>query len=332
MTARRSRGEGGMFWDAARQRWIASVTVGYTPAGKRIYRRASGRTKTEARLKLQQLVRERDEGHTSSEDGYTVADAVQDWLDHGLGGRDRVTVETRRILAHRHVIPALGARKLVELSAEDVDRWLATKARSLSTRTIQDLKSILRRAVTRAQARDKVARNVVLLCETPTGQIGRPSKALTLQQAHALVEHARGSTMGAYVLVSLLTGARTEELRALTWSHVDLAGDLHADAPVPPHMRVWRSVRAGGDTKTRTSRRTLALPERCVEALNEQHQRQAAQRRLVGSRWQDSGLVFASEAGTPLDAANVRRGFRRIAYAAGLDATSAAAQLRLTAV
>jgi integrase len=78
--------------------------------------------------------------------------------------------------------------------------------------------------------------------------------------------------------------------------------------------------RAGGDTKTRTSRRTLALPERCVEALDEQHQRQAAQRRLAGSRWQDSGLVFASEAGTPLDAANVRRGFRRIASAAGLDA------------
>ena len=56
----------------------------------------------------------------------------------------------------------------------------------------------------------------------PTGQTGRPSKAITFEQAHALVEHAKGSTMGAYVLVSLLTGARTEELRALTWSHVDL--------------------------------------------------------------------------------------------------------------
>ena len=119
------------------------------------------------------------------------------------------------------------------------------------------------RAVTRAQARDKVARNVVLLCETPTGQIGRPSKALTLQQAHALVEHARGSTMGAYVLVSLLTGARTEELRALTWSHVDLTGSPHTDPPIPAHIRVWRSVRAGGDTKTRASRRTLA---RCPNA------------------------------------------------------------------
>jgi integrase len=319
MTARRSRGEGGMSWDPTRQRWIAIVTVGYTAAGKRIYRRASGRTKTEARLKLQQLVRDRDAGHTDYQAGYTVADAVHDWLEHGLGGRDPATVETRRILAHRHVIPALGARRVVELSAEDVDIWLAEKARTLSTRTIQDLKSILRRAVTRAQARDKVARNVVLLCETPTGQTGRPSKALTFEQAHALVEHAKGSTMGAYVLVSLLTGARTEELRALTWSHIDLTGSPDTEPPVPPHMRVWRSVRAGGDTKTRTSRRTLALPERCVEALNEQRQRQSAQR-LAGPRWEDSGLVFASEAGTPLDAANVRRGFRRIATAAGLNA------------
>ena len=158
-----------------------------------------------------------------------------------------------------------------------------------------------------------------LLCETPTGQTGRPSKALTFEQAHALVEHAKGSTMGAYVLVSQLTGARTEELRALTWSHVDLTGSPDVKPPVPPHMRVWRSVRAGGDTKTRTSRRTLALPERCVEALSEQRQRQGA-RQVAGSHGEDSGLVFASEAGTPLDAANVRRGFRRIATAAGLDA------------
>jgi integrase len=30
--------------------------------------------------------------------------------------------------------------------------------------------------------------------------------------------------MHAYVVMSLLTGARTEELRALTWSHVNLEG------------------------------------------------------------------------------------------------------------
>lgn len=320
MTARRSRGDGGLYWHEGRQRWIASVTVGYSPTGKRIVRSGSGRTKTEARTKLKEIVRDLDDGVATASRAYSVGQAVNDWLDHGLGGRDANTVQTRRILARQHVIPALGSRKLTDLSAEDVDRWLADKARTLSTRTLQDIKSILRRSVTRAQARDKVKRNVVLLCETPTGQVGRPSKSLTLDQAYALVEKATDSTMGAYVLVSLLTGARTEELRALTWSHVDLEGDRAGTPPVLPHMMVWRSVRVGSDTKTKKSRRTLALPERCVDAIREQGQRQQAARELAGERWANQDLVFASETGTELDAANVRRGFRRIAAAAGLDA------------
>lgn len=55
---------------------------------------------------------------------------------------------------------------------------------------------------------------------------------------------------------------------ALTWDYVDLDGDPKADAPRPPSIMVWRSVRAGGKTKTRKSRRTLKLPQRCVAALS----------------------------------------------------------------
>jgi hypothetical protein len=36
---RRARGDGGLHWDDKRQRWIASVTIGYTPAGKRMSER-----------------------------------------------------------------------------------------------------------------------------------------------------------------------------------------------------------------------------------------------------------------------------------------------------
>jgi Phage integrase family len=39
--SRRGRGEGGLYWDERRQRFIAEVTVGYTPAGKRIVRPAA---------------------------------------------------------------------------------------------------------------------------------------------------------------------------------------------------------------------------------------------------------------------------------------------------
>ena len=62
----------------------------------------------------------------------------------------------RTILARRHVIPALGPRNLALLSAEEVDQWLATKAKTLSTDTLHRLLSILRQSIRRAPARDLV--------------------------------------------------------------------------------------------------------------------------------------------------------------------------------
>src|SRR5215207_6362986 len=119
--------------------------------------------------------------------------------------------------------------------------------------------------------------------------------------------------MRAYVVVSLLTGARTEELRALTWTHVDLEAN-------PPTVALWRSVRAGGETKTRQSRRTLELPARAADALRVHRKSQRHVQLVAGDRWQGAGLVFCTSVGTALDAANVRRSFRRVAAAAGLDA------------
>jgi site-specific recombinase XerD len=48
------------------------------------------------------------------------------------------------------------------------------------------------------------------------------------------------------------------------------------------------------------------------------HVQQSAQRIEAGRAWQDNDLVFCTSVGTPLDAANVRRSFRRITKAAGL--------------
>ena len=58
----------------------------------------------------------------------TVKQAVEDWLRYGLNARAERTKTTNRILCDPHVIPYLGARKLRELSADDVDEWLADRA------------------------------------------------------------------------------------------------------------------------------------------------------------------------------------------------------------
>ena len=71
------------------------------------------------------------------------------------------------------------------------------------------------------------------------------------------------------------------------WQQVGEAGFDHEQLAV----FVWRADRAGGDTKTPRSRRTLALPRRCAEALREQLVRQAEDRRSAGPLWEDHGLV-----------------------------------------
>jgi hypothetical protein len=215
MTARRSRGEGGLHFDDTRGRWIATATIGYDARGKRITRKASGTTKTAAKARLREMLRDHADGISVDSGAETVEDAVRDWLVYGLAGRSSGTATIYTSIAEARIIAPLGRRRLRELSAEDVDRWLRAQAKEVSTRTLRLMYSILSRALTRAMARDKVKRNVVALCTVPIGQAGRPSKSLTLRQADELLAAAEGSSLHAYIVLSLLTGARTEEVRAL---------------------------------------------------------------------------------------------------------------------
>jgi integrase len=315
MATRRSNGEGGLSWNEARRRWIGRASLGYNADGKRRIGTVSARTKTEAKNKLRALLRDHDDG-LPTQRAYTVGDAVETWLVQGLVGRDPNTVANRTSLARTHVISGLGKRRLAELTAEEVDRWLVDKSATLSTDTLRRLLSILRQSIRRAQARELVKRNVALLCDLPKGQPGRPSKSLTREQAERLLRAAGNNpTMNAYVVVSLLTGARTEELRALTWSRVNLDGN-------PPTIDLWRSVRAHSDTKTTKSRRTLELPARCVEALTKHRDLIEKQNAESGRQLEELDLVFSTTTGSPLDPANVRRAFRPVVAAAGMDPKS----------
>ena len=116
MPARRSRGEGALYWDESRQRWMAAVDVGFSPTGSRQRRWVSRKAKTEAKQKLLALRRDQTDGLAVEHRTYTVRNAVESWLEHDLTGRDDHTVTNRTILA----IPALARR----------DPWAGRRARA----------------------------------------------------------------------------------------------------------------------------------------------------------------------------------------------------------
>ena len=330
-TARhRGHGEDAIYFDAAKSRYVGAISLGFGPDGKRIRRKVTGRTKQDVKDKLNALHAELDRGlHTSAT--YTVRRAVDDWLQSGLPGRSE---RTRSIYeeALTPLMEFIGGKPLRELTAGDVRAGLEALSVDLSTRYLQIARASLARAIRYAEAHDLVGRNVATLVDPPKGQVGRPSRSLTLDQSDRLLDAAQESRLCAYVVLSLCIGIRTEEARELRWDHLDLDGDPGVARPVPPSVAVWRSVRQGGDTKTAKSRRTLALPQTAVQALREHRKRQAEDRLAAGALWQDHGLVFASAIGTPLDAANVRREFRKITETAGLGTGWAPRDLRHTFV
>ncbi|MFF0790604.1 tyrosine recombinase XerC [Streptomyces spiralis] len=307
-STRAGHGADTIYWDPAKKSYVGAVSLGYAPNGKRRRPKVYGKTKTEVRQKIRDLKKEMQTG-VKAPANYTVADAVNDWLERGLKGRDeKGTIGKNRSMANKHLIPFIGKAKLKELSADDVDDWLDDRAEFLATRSLRDLLAILRRSIAHAQRRDKAARNVALLVTAPEGRPGRPSKALNLEQAKAVLAAARPSRLYANLVLSLLSGVRTEEARPLTWDHVF----LETKDGIPPHVAVWRSVRKHGETKTRKSRRTIALPKQVVEVLEEHMRWQKQERASRGMEWSQTGRVFTTRSGEPLDAANVRRDFRGI--------------------
>jgi integrase len=243
-----------------------------------------------------------------------VRQAVAAWL--ASLDLDPSTVANYRFMA-KHVINGLGNRRLRDLTAKEVQQSL--EELPLSTRSHKLVHKVLRDSIQHAMIAGMAGRNVAdIVNSTPRGSAGRPSNALSVAQAEAVLKAAKGTRLEAYLALSLMTGIRTEEARALTWEHVDLDGDPAANPPVPPHVAVWRSVRAHGDTKTERSKRTLAMPEFVADALREHRARQAAERLRAGPRWKEHDLVFASTIGTPRSAGNVRRDFQAICEKAGL--------------
>jgi integrase len=247
---------------------------------------------------------------------------VADWLAEGLPGRAAKTVEVYKD-ALRPVVTVIGRILLRDLTVQDVRTALATMAVTHSTPTLQKAHNCLTRALRHAEGRDLVRRNVSALIDTPHGREGRPSQALTVEQAAALLEAAEDSRLHAYIVLCLLTGVRSEEARALTWDHVDLEAGT---------ISVWRSARAHGDTKTNRSRRTLRIPQIAVEALQEQLRRQAEERSKAGELWQEHGLVFTTTVGTPYESHNLRRDFRKVTAAAGPGARWVPKELRTSFV
>ncbi|WP_433230886.1 tyrosine-type recombinase/integrase [Actinomadura formosensis] len=292
--------------------YTGALSLGFGPDGKRKRLKRKGRTKTEVKNKLKEAVEELDKG-IKTDRNYFVRDAVEEFLTaFATSGKSPATNEVYRSLVDHQLIPFIGRTRLKDLTADDVETWLNGRAEHLTSSSLGIVHSILKRSIRRAARHDRIGRNVAELVDTPDGKPARKSRSLTLKQASALLEEASKPKhrFGAYVVLAIVSGLRTEELRTLKWSDVDLDKAT---------VYVLRADRHKGETKTTLSRRGLGIADMAVDALRALKTRQAAERLKAGKAYQDNDLVFCHEDGRPYTAQHVRHRFRMVLKAANLN-------------
>lgn len=91
-----------------------------------------------------------------------------------------------------------------------------------------------------------------------------------------------------------------------------------AVAAIRTKLKPVRASLKFSEPKSARSRRAITIPPIAVSALRRHRATQLKERLAAGGDWHDSGLVFTTTIGTPLDARNVHREFKAILKAAKL--------------
>jgi integrase len=322
---RRGHGEGALFYEEDRDRWVALVELPPDGSGRRRRRKVTGRTKTEARRKMRRLQRRLEDGLPAGDGSMTLGDFLERWLVEVLPARSRVQAKstvTNYRWAAGHAIRGLGRRRLNELTPENVEALLRHLAEEgMARNSVMRVRSVLVMALKHAQRRDIVARNVAELSEMPTSaREPRSGRSLTPEQARQLLDAARDDRLGGLVTVGLMLGLRPGELCGLRWEDVDLDSGVLCinQARKRTTDDEGRETLVLGAPKTAKSRRALVLPQPVLKALREHESIQRDERLAAGERWQDLDLVFPTNVGTPMSPSNLRRDLARLSVAAGL--------------
>lgn len=303
---------GSIYRRSSDKRWTAAISIG--PRGKRRtivrYAERDRNTKRRAEELLDELRRLHQPAVSAKT---TTGEYLRSWLE-GAGRRSlkASTWTTYDVALRRHIEPAIGHIKLARLTAGDVDAMLT--GLELEAKGQRNVLGFLSRVLDVAYRRRLVAWNVARLVDRPR-MVRAEQKVLTPAEARRLLEAVRGDRLEALWVAALGTGLRQAELLGLRWQDVDLEG---ATLTVVYTLTRVEGAYALDDTKTRGSRRSLALPAFVVDALRE-HRRRQLEERLAAGEPTAEGLVFVSPTGRPLNGGWVSHRWRILSRAAGLD-------------
>lgn len=255
----------------------------------------------------------------SRRDVPTLREEATDWLA-GKTDLSPVTEAHYANLLRLHILPQLGAVRLVDLRPRLLDQWQrGLMGKGGGTRTVQQARMVLSQILTRAVAHEYLQANPLSAISAPRHR-AREVEPATVEQVEAMRGYFldRNDRTGA-ALISVLAyvGLRPpQESHGLMWS--DLEGGTLRVRRRNVYGRIERGLKAN------KRERVVKLPGPVAAEL--------AELRLRLGR--ATGIIFARSDGGPLNKSDwgnySRRGFARARASAGLSGAFTPYDLRHT--
>jgi len=244
----------------------------------------AGTRRSDAEKVLAAEIKRRHDGEPIPTEKLTVGQYLTDrWLPIQKSRVRASTFDSYRRNIDLHVLPAIGRRPLEKLTADDLDLFYATLLTAgrkkpvgtsgksgqpvgLAPKTVRNIHMMLSKAMSDAQRKGLVVRNVVTMADAPTlkGRQEGNIKAWEIGQLRTFLDSVRGHRLHPAFHLASYTGMRRGEVLGLRWCDLDL-----------DHQRL--SVRQAlvsiayeveiSDVKTGTGRRTIDLDATTVDVM-----------------------------------------------------------------
>ncbi|MFD9612630.1 tyrosine-type recombinase/integrase [Streptomyces sp. NPDC059083] len=295
-------------------RFQAAVYV-LQPDGTTARKFAYGKTWAECDAKRRALLDKVDNGVPVPTRSMKLSEWLPYWLDNIVKPRRKKTTAAKyEVHIRLYLVPMIGTKRLESLSVADVRRFLVQVEKKASAATAKESHRVLRTALTAACREELVTRNVATLVEPPT-VAARELSPWSLDETLDFLAAARKDPLYAAFVLAIALGFRRGEVVGLRWENVDL--DKREIRVRTQRQRVGGEVYED-DPKGRRRKQTLPLPAICIAPLRWQRLKQAAARERAGEKWTETGYVFTTRTGQPIEPRNLYRSFTRVAKNADL--------------
>ena len=318
--------KGSIYRRKGSSRWYLSIDVGRDETGKRVRHTYTFRTKREAEEERVEKLSQLQQGMYTAPSKVTVAE----WLNTWLEGRQGIAETTRSgyQIDIRRIIKGLGPRQLRHMTPAMVNLFYRDLSKTLSPKTIRNSHGTFHRALADAVRQGVIPRNVSDYAELPRAE-RHEMKTWSATELKKFLRHAESHRLYPAFVLACSSGLRRSEVLGLAWRSVDLDKGKASivDTLVPVKGEV---VLRTGETKSRRSRRVIALDSTTVTVLRAHQVRQKEEKLAAGPMWSDLKLCFTNEIGEPVKPDTFTRTWKRLATEAGVPPLTPHAAARHT--